>query len=297
MPFLIDCFSPAEMLHMVSIANRHQLLTTDQKRFLIGLRMAEVSIDGTYKISSEKIGKFNRIFGQFLNELKTGQCCDKDECPTCDRLQDLLTDFHGPQESPEFQRFIDWFQKSTLVYSPSESEAPAKPAPVLRGPASAGGSPRPASMLSSRPVCPPPIEADAPSVVPSLPASALTGPFEDAPARRPVQAATPPQASAPSAPPVSVVRPEIVPEPPAPEPAPFPAFPEHDDAEPLFRPNENHPLVRQLVRLSAAPLNDLGEHALREHALQLQQTSRRLLSSLGIKPVSETTEPGSSVTA
>ena len=84
MPFLIDCFSPGEMLHMVSIANRHLILNTDQKRFLIGLRMAEIQPDGSYAVNADKVGKFNRIFGQFLNELKPGQRCDKETCPTCD---------------------------------------------------------------------------------------------------------------------------------------------------------------------------------------------------------------------
>ena len=120
MPFLIDCFSPSEMLHMVSLANRHQVLNTDQKRFLIGLRMAEIGLDGSYKVHPDKIGKFNRIFGQFLNELAPGERCDKAECLTCDRLQTLLEDFHGKQESIEFQRFMEWFQKSTLLYNPDE---------------------------------------------------------------------------------------------------------------------------------------------------------------------------------
>jgi hypothetical protein len=267
---------------MVSIANRHQVLTTDQKRFLIGLRMAEVHTDGTYRISSEKVGKFNRIFGQFLNELKPGQRCDKTECPTCDRLQDLLVDFHGTQESTEFQRFIDWFQKSTLVYTNTESDSPATQSPRVLTSPFAGGKPS-VSVPAATSACH------------GLPTSALTGPFESAPHPRPepVEAAQPTQSSVPA---VCLVRPIAE----AAETSPdiFPAFPENLEDIPLFLPNENHPLVRQLIQLGQANIQEMGEKKLREHALQLQLSCQRLLGSLGIKNDAEAQpEPRNSVTA
>ena len=156
MPFLIDCFSPSEMLHMVSLANRHQLLTTDQKRFLIGLRMAEIGLDGSYKVHPDKIGKFNRIFGQFLNELKPGERCDKSECLTCDRLQGLLEDFHGTQQTAEFQRFMDWFQKSTLLYNPADGDQPEGAAPAVAE-----------AVPAAAPVSDPPL-AESPVAIPTI---------------------------------------------------------------------------------------------------------------------------------
>jgi hypothetical protein len=266
MPFLIDCFSPAEMLHMVSVANRHQLLTTDQKRFLIGLRMAEVNPDGTYKITPEKVGKFNRIFGQFLNELKSGQRCDKEGCPTCDRLQELLDDFHGPQESPEFRSFIEWFQKSTLLYTPSE---PTTPAAASSRPLSSpfSHSKQAAASIPSKSA------AAVPSLAASLPATAFKGPYEDAAPLHPTVAT-----------PAPVPGPDRATAPiPQAEPQPPPAA--IGDAlaaggAPLFQPNPQHPIVRRLQELLAADLGRMDDASLRRCAHQLQADCRVLLGGL-----------------
>jgi hypothetical protein len=289
MSFLIDCFSPAEMLHMVSIANRHQLLTTDQKRFLIGLRMAEVNPDGTYKITPEKLGKFSRIFGQFLNELEVGQRCEKDDCPTCDRLQELLDDFHGPQESREFRCFIEWFQKSTLVYTSSEPVAPTQSANRPLSSPFAHGKP---------PLSPAPAKAPAPAAVShasGLPPTAFKGPFEDAaPLRPPVAAPAPapdpvpaparsPGPIQPAAPTLAAVNDEAAPTAaPLSPTTPAPAAIGAGGCEPLFIPNHEHPLVRRLQELSAADPGLMDDATIRRHASQLQADCRALLRGLGL---------------
>jgi len=109
---LIDYFSPSELLHLVSIANIHNLLKTDQKRFLVALRMGCTYDDGSWQIDQDKKKRFYPILGQFLNELQAHQRCNKDECLICDRFQNLNFDFHGPQLSPEFASFIAWVEGS-----------------------------------------------------------------------------------------------------------------------------------------------------------------------------------------
>ena len=257
MPFLIDCFSPSEMLHMVSIANRHQILNTDQKRFLIGLRMAEIQPDGSYKVSPDKVGKFNRIFGQFLNELKPGQRCDKETCPTCDRSQDLVEDFHGPQSSDEFRRFIDWFQKSTLLYTTTETSEDLPPVsrpatqPTLR--------PLVSEKLASARVAPSPADT-------APPVSALVGPFEDT--LRPVVPRGPVEA-------------DELPAPVASAPEFFPVYAEASTDIPLFRINTQHPLILQLQHLTQYDLSNLPEKSLRTYSETLRSNCQRLLELLG----------------
>lgn len=120
MAYLIDLFTPADLLHFVSIANKYKILNTDDKRYLIALRMSAPWVEGIFQTDEAKKNRFYRVFSQFLQELGPGQGCDNHACPTCDRVQALREDFHGSQQSEEFSLFLNWFQNG--------GKAPTRPA-------------------------------------------------------------------------------------------------------------------------------------------------------------------------
>lgn len=256
MQFLIDAFSPAELLHIVSIANKYQLLDTEQKRFLIALRMSNAHDGQSYQIEAGKKNKFYRIFGQFLQEIQEGQDCGKDDCAVCRRLAELRDDFHGAQQSVEFRLFIEWFQDSTREYgAPDEAPAP-RPAP----------RPEPirAEPIRTEAVRAEPVRPEALSVAGDP--LALADTFSPACSIPAHERAIDRLADTHGAP--------------AGREAIFPQFAEFASDEPLFCLNESHPLVRQLGALLGAEVDSLGEAALRSYAHALRGLSGRLLAQL-----------------
>ncbi|AHC14145.1 hypothetical protein [Salinispira pacifica] len=99
MQHLIDNFPPGELLHIVSVANKHRLLTTEDKRYLIALRMSAPYADGNYRIEDSKKEEFPRVFEDFLTGLETGAGCGEEGCSICNRFQVLKS--HTEAARPE----------------------------------------------------------------------------------------------------------------------------------------------------------------------------------------------------
>lgn len=89
MQHLIDNFPPGELLHIVSVANKHRLMTTEDKRYLIALRMSAPYSDGTYCIEDSKKEEFPRVFEDFLTGLSADAHCGEDGCSICNRFHVL----------------------------------------------------------------------------------------------------------------------------------------------------------------------------------------------------------------
>ncbi|WP_052078954.1 hypothetical protein [Spirochaeta lutea] len=127
MQYLIDLFSPQELLHLVGVANKLRILSTEDKRYVIALRMSTpYTQDLGYEIEPAKKLRFNRVLNQFFSQMPLGGRCDKDICGICDRLENLRQDFAGPQESLEFSLFMDWVSHSTQEYNPSIAATPGE---------------------------------------------------------------------------------------------------------------------------------------------------------------------------
>lgn len=99
MQHLIDNFPPGELLHIVSVANKHRLLTTEDKRYLIALRMSAPYSDGNYRIEDSKKEEFPRVFENFLTGLEPSAGCGEDGCSICNRFQVLKS--HTEAARPE----------------------------------------------------------------------------------------------------------------------------------------------------------------------------------------------------
>lgn len=254
MQFLIDRFSPAELLHIVSIANKYQLLNTEQKRFLIALRMSNAHDGQAFQVDAEKKQKFCRIFSQFLQELQVEQCCEKPECPICERFQNLCQDFHGKQSSQEFSLFMEWFQSSTRKYGVTEKPASVEPKPIT---VSAVASASPMVAATS-------ITADRSALQDSYSPSCSIPAHEKAITELAENLGNPVAETVPL----------------------YPRFPDYQTIEPLFTLNDSHPLVRMLSAMLQTDTDNLPEKALRSYTDKLQGLCARLLVSLTL-PVAD----------
>lgn len=279
---LIDHFTPSELLHIVSISNQHGFLKTENKRFLIALRMTSPWADGEWQVDEEKKSRFIPILGQFLQELEPWQRCSKDECEHCDRFQALHKDFHGSQESPEFRLFMDWFLSGSKTYGAGSKTASAASSP-------AGGS----SQGTGRPANPVRPAAAVPAAVPSLQnplTPAVPAPVVPVPSQA-AEAAVPQTAETPVLPVPKAAVAAVQPEPPKPVVAArhdeLPGHPQVKDlprswdaAQPLFTLNQSHPAVRALENLARQDLHLMDDYQLRDFTSRLQKMTREFLASM-----------------
>jgi len=149
---LIDRFNPKEILHIVGISNKLKILNTDEKKFLLAVRMGTPYTDGAYELDSEEKGKFPPVFMKFMNQFPMNYYCEKEDCPVCERLKDLKFDFQENQETQEYFLMMNWVATQTpeeesfqeeapeenLVDETSEEQPPAKEAPVEEAPVKEG---------------------------------------------------------------------------------------------------------------------------------------------------------------
>lgn len=242
MAYLIDLFTPADLLHFVSIANKYKILNTEDKRYLIALRMSAPWVEGVFQTDEAKKNRFYRVFSQFLKELGPGQGCDNHACPTCDRVQALREDFHGKQDSEEFALFLHWFQNGGKA--PARKIAPAVQEAPLSFPAEqAEQKNRPELLdLTDQTQAVPLAQETLPPAEPSLDRDSET-----------------PHAGRNQS---AIVR---------------GAF----SQIPVFQVNSSHPVIVNFSALVARDLSMLDAEDLRRHSLALKRAGEHMLELLG----------------
>ncbi len=116
---LIDFFTPREVLHMVGIANRMKFLTTEEKKYLLAVRMGAKKDADTesWNISSSEKEKFYPIFSRFIPLMPFEYECVRESCPICSRFLKLKEDFEGSRTSEEYDLLMRWVSRSQTHYT------------------------------------------------------------------------------------------------------------------------------------------------------------------------------------
>ncbi|WP_028973081.1 hypothetical protein [Spirochaeta cellobiosiphila] len=134
MTFLIDRFKPKEILHVVGISNKLKILNTDEKKYLLAVRMGTPYSEGQYELESGEKEKFLPIFMKFINQFPMNYYCDKDDCPICERLKDIKFDFQGNQESIEYELLMQWLSAKVPEEKQIETEAQSEKVEEIKDP-------------------------------------------------------------------------------------------------------------------------------------------------------------------
>jgi hypothetical protein len=121
---LIDLFTPREVLHMVGIANRMKVLTTEEKKYLLAVRMGAKKDADTesWDISCSEKEKFYPVFSRFIPLVPFDYECVRESCPICSRFLKLKKDFEGSRTSEEYDLLMRWVSRGQTHYTgPSDN--------------------------------------------------------------------------------------------------------------------------------------------------------------------------------
>jgi|GEM_PF-6107680 len=121
---LIDFFAPRELLHIVSIANRLKILSTEEKKYLLAVRMGSKRDENKeWDLEEGEKEKFYPLFSRFMNLFPKDYECVRDECPVCSRLLSLKQDFTGKGKSEEYSMLMSWVSRGQNHYTGGNSVA------------------------------------------------------------------------------------------------------------------------------------------------------------------------------
>lgn len=116
MNHLIDCFKPKELLHIVGISNKLRILNTEEKKYLIAVRMGTSYENNSYSLDLEKKNNFHKTFFKFMNQFPMNYHCETEDCPICNRLKDLKFDFEHNHKTKEYSLLMTWFNQGISHY-------------------------------------------------------------------------------------------------------------------------------------------------------------------------------------